>query len=191
MTLFLQVSDYGDFLTYMWVCISFPSIAPDRPNPQNGVYLMDNSTDYAQQTLLHNEIDDQEIWALMRVVCYNQTIYDDQSVEGDEYAGLSLSVRQSTITTYNVRPLYDQAAILIIDDDDDGTCTRFIATCVSVFHDLHSRSCRSGENSSGGIRGRWCGGSMCQSSQSRYSVSYTVSIQCRSIIQRWKCRYNE
>ena len=122
MTRFLQVSDYGNFLTYMWVCISFPSIAPDRPNPQNGVYLMDNSTDYAQQTLLHNEIDDQEIWALMRVVCYNQTIYDDQSVEGEEYAGLSLSVRQSTVIT-NVRPFYDQAAILIIDDDDDGTCT--------------------------------------------------------------------
>ena len=54
----------------------------------------------------------------MRIICYNQPIYDDPCLEPDEYAGLTLGVideddeDQTTINTI-VEPMYDQAAILI------------------------------------------------------------------------------
>ena len=63
-----------------------------------------------------NAIDDQVISELMRRVCYNQSIYDDSLVEGLEYFGLSLSVSQTTVYT-QVQSMYDQAAILIVDND--------------------------------------------------------------------------
>ena len=77
---------------------------------------MEPGTDFAAQTLTHNIIDDEELMELRRIVCYNQTIYDDTLVEGQEYIGLSLGIRESTAVT-EVRTGYDQAVILIVDDD--------------------------------------------------------------------------
>ena len=93
----------------------FAFTAPDSPNFLS-VYSMASGTDYAEQTLAVNSIDDQVICELMRRVCYNQPIYDDTLVEGSEYFGLSLSVTQATVYT-EVRPMHDQAAILILDND--------------------------------------------------------------------------
>ena len=67
---------------------------------------MASGTDYAEQTLSVNGIDDQVISELMRRVCYNQSIYDDSLMEGSEYFGLSLSVSQATVYT-QVRPMHD------------------------------------------------------------------------------------
>ena len=80
--------------------------------------MMDGS-DYAQQTIGINAIDDILIRELMRIVCYNQSIYNDLRVELDEYAGLTLGVRENQFTTVLtlVKPMYDQASILILDDD--------------------------------------------------------------------------
>ena len=50
-------------------------------------------------------------------MCYNQPIYDDIRMEGDEYAGLTLMVRQSSVRT-DVQPLFDHCAIRIMDDND-------------------------------------------------------------------------
>ena len=77
---------------------------------------MEPGTDFAAQTLTYNIIDDEELMELRRIVCYNQTIYDDTLVEGQEYIGLSLGIHVSTAVT-EVRTGYDQAAILIVDDD--------------------------------------------------------------------------
>ena len=76
---------------------------------------MIEGTDYAQQTRTVNAIGDIK---LRRIVCYNQTIYDDSHVELDEYAGLTLGV----IHNYNQpltqsKDMYDQASILILDND--------------------------------------------------------------------------
>ena len=76
---------------------------------------MIEGTDYAQQTSDVNAIDDIK---LRRIVCYNQTIYDDSHVKLDEYAGLTLGVRHN----YNqprtqLKDMYDQASILILDND--------------------------------------------------------------------------
>ena len=56
----------------------------------------------------------------MRVVCYNQPIYEDMHVELEEYAGLTLGVIDilTTVVTI-VQPMYDQASILIVDNDSE------------------------------------------------------------------------
>ena len=80
-------------------------------------YFMLDGTDFSQQTISVNVIDDEVISEeTSRVVCYNQAIYDDMSVEENEYAGLTLGVARSTVLT-EVEPMYDYAAILIVDDD--------------------------------------------------------------------------
>ena len=102
---------------YMLVNLVFKfsiSPAPDVPNFL-GLYSMAPGTDYAQQTLGVNAIDDETITEL---VCYDQPIYEDDYVEGDEWLGLTLGVDRSSVLT-TVRPMYDQAAILIIDDDSE------------------------------------------------------------------------
>ena len=82
-----------------------------------GLYSMAPGTDYAQQTLAVNTIDDETITELMRIVCYDQPIYEDLCVEGDEWLGLTLGIDRASSVLTNVRPMYDQAAILIQDND--------------------------------------------------------------------------
>ena len=78
-------------------------------------------TDFAQQTPGVNAIDDEtirenELNEIRRTVCYDQPIYIDTVVEGDEWLGLTLGIKDFSVIT-DVRPHYDQAAILIVDDD--------------------------------------------------------------------------
>ena len=78
-------------------------------------------TDYAQQTIGTNAIDDEtirenELNEIRRIVCYDQPIYDDDCLEEDEWLGLTLDVDRETVLTI-VRPMYNQAAILIQDND--------------------------------------------------------------------------
>ena len=79
---------------------------------------MADGTDFAQQTLAVNVIDNTFVTAVRRIICYNQTIYDDVLMEPNEYIGLSLGVidKLTTVLT-NVKPMYDQASILIVDND--------------------------------------------------------------------------
>ena len=82
---------------------------------------MSDGTDYAQQTRAINAIDDETIREnepneIRRIVCYNQSIYGDIRLEDDEWLGLTLSVDRASVLT-NVRPMYDQAAIMIQDND--------------------------------------------------------------------------
>ena len=85
---------------------------------------MREGTDFAQQTRAVNVIDGIIITELRRIICYNQPIYDDPCLEPDEYAGLTLGVidgtnfDQTTILTV-VEPFYDQASILIVDNDSE------------------------------------------------------------------------
>ena len=72
---------------------------------------MSAGTDYVQQTVGVNAIDDETITELTRIVGYDQPIYDDPLVEGDEWLGQTLGVDRSSVLT-NVRPMYDQAASL-------------------------------------------------------------------------------
>ena len=84
---------------------------------------MADGTDYAQQTLADNVIDDTFITQEMRVLCYNQPIYEDNCLEPDEYAGLTLGVIDDsniwTTVLTEVKSMYDQALILIVDNDSE------------------------------------------------------------------------
>ena len=93
---------------------------PDAPDFLSR-YLMLERTDFAQQTQFVNAIDDVFITELMRIVCYNQPIYEDLRLELDEYAGLSLGVSETRTTVPTVlRPMYDEASILIVDNDSES-----------------------------------------------------------------------
>ena len=98
--------------------LSLHPSAPDSPDV-SGSYPMAAGTDYAQQTAATNLIDDSLITELTRIVCYNQTIYDDSISEGDEYLGLSLAIIDDSTTTVvtQVKPSFDQAVIRIVDDE--------------------------------------------------------------------------
>ena len=87
---------------------------------------MADGTYYAQQTPAVNVIDDLVINATRRIICYNQPIYEDLSLEPNEYAGLTLGVIDNVHTTVirNVKLMYDQASILILDNDSE-----FIYVC--------------------------------------------------------------
>ena len=77
-------------------------------------------SDYAQRTSLVNLIDDYLVISEeMRILCSNQTIYDDLNLERNEYMGLILRVRDNEITTVftEVEPTYNQTSILIVDND--------------------------------------------------------------------------
>ena len=88
---------------------------PDTPNFLS-IYSIQTGTDYAQQTVSMNAIDDQVITQERKTICYDQPIYDDRSPEGLEYFGLSLAVAESGVFT-TLRPMYDQAAIVTRDND--------------------------------------------------------------------------
>ena len=103
----------------MTLCILSP--APDWPDFL-GTYLMQEGTDYAEQTFGVNAIDDQVINAARRIICYDQPIYDDERLEVSEYAGLTLDVDdniQFTTVRTEVQDLYDFASIQILDDDSE------------------------------------------------------------------------
>ena len=95
---------------------------PDAPDFLSR-YLMLERTDFAQQTVPVNAIDDVFITQLMRIVCYNQPIYEDLRLELDEYAGLTLGVRETgTTVRTEARQRYDEASILIVDNDSEAPC---------------------------------------------------------------------
>ena len=84
--------------------------APDVPNFL-GQYLIAAGTDYAQQTVGINAIDAERIGetstpptTLIRIVCYDQPIYDDVGLEMDEWLGLTLGVDRASVLT-TVRPM--------------------------------------------------------------------------------------
>ena len=98
------------------------SSAPDEPNFVS-IYPMADGTDFAQQTPAVNVIDDTFITAVRRIICYNQPIYEDMRLEPNEYAGLTLGVidNNNILTTVvtEVKAMYDQASILIVDNDSE------------------------------------------------------------------------
>ena len=83
---------------------------------------MAERTDFAQQTRAVNVIDGIIITEERRIICYNQLIYNDDILELDEYAGLTLGViekeNEYQIPT-EVKSMYDQASILILDNDSE------------------------------------------------------------------------
>ena len=115
------VSNYNGRECYaLSKCSCYFSTAPDEPNFLS-IYPIEDGTDFARQTPATNAIDDTFITQEMRLICYNQPIYDDDCVELDEYAGLTLGVNDLLITVLTiVQPMYNQASILVLDNDSES-----------------------------------------------------------------------
>ena len=96
----------------------FPSVAPDVINTFTRMYPKLPMTDYEEQTIGINLIMDTKITETRRIICYSQTIYNDMRLEVAEYTGLGLIVDNTLSTIFTkVEPMYNENAILIIDDD--------------------------------------------------------------------------
>lgn len=84
------------------------------------LYTKTEGSDYAQQTSFVSFIKDTIISEDMRTICYDQEIYEDLSVELDEYVGLTLRVDiYFTAIRTLVEPNHSQASILILDNDSE------------------------------------------------------------------------
>ena len=93
-------------------------LAPDEFDDFDGIYPMLPLTDYEEQIIGINRIRDMVISEVTsRVVCYNQSIYDDLRLEKMEYAGLGLAVRNSTVDRVDIQKPFHNTAIQIIDND--------------------------------------------------------------------------
>ena len=106
--------------------------APDVFDRRTGNYTMAPLTDYEEQTESQNRIRNTVINATRRLICYNQPVYNDERLELREYAGLQLSVQNASVGLVLVQEQYDNAAILILDDDSQLLlCRQFFACLVS------------------------------------------------------------
>ena len=70
--------------------------------------------DYPQQLLRFNDLRNTQILETRRRICYNQIIYNDVQIEGDEWFGLTLQIGASNARTVTG---IDHTAIRIIDDE--------------------------------------------------------------------------
>ena len=67
------------------------------------------------------------ITEMNRVICYNQTIYDDIRVEEDEFFSLTLIVQDISIKTTIVNPECNTSVVTIVDDDSTLLLIMYIA----------------------------------------------------------------
>ena len=74
-------------------------------------------TDYPQLIIDFNPIMNMVITGTNRVICYNQTIYDDDRVEEDEFFSLTLTVQNGSALITVVDPQLSSAVIKIVDDE--------------------------------------------------------------------------
>ena len=116
----------------------FPSLAPDVINTFTGMYPRLPMTDYEEHAIGISLIRDTRITATRRIICYNQTIYNDMRLEVAEYTGLGLvpNTFLSTVLT-EVEPMYNESSILIIDDD--GTLHIITITLCLFCEEAHQR----------------------------------------------------
>ena len=92
--------------------------APDMPDFL-GQYEMSENSDFQQQMIGIDQIRDKVINATVRIICYDQVIYDDGRLEESEFAGLTLKVQELSSVATTVEPGYENAAIQILDDDSE------------------------------------------------------------------------
>jgi hypothetical protein len=106
------IANVIDHSTSVYIPSTAALATPDPPDFLSR-YLMIEGTDYSQQVEYLNQIS---INSTSRVVCYNQPIYDDVILENSEYFGLTLGISEASVPA-EVKQMYNQAAVLIVDND--------------------------------------------------------------------------
>ena len=167
-------------MTYYNYCPSFFPPVRDPFNFLTQSYNMIPFSDYEQQQLLSNRIRNIGINATRRIICYDQPIYNDMRLEVSEYFGMTLTVQGMPPTTVltEVRPMYDQVTILIVDDDGE----KFYMSLLYKLHILiiehvymclciYFRGCGgSGEDILQCFRGCGCGRGVCYCVQPQHRL---------------------
>ena len=82
-----------------------------------GSYIMNPLADYPPPVKGLNDISNMVITNTTTVICYNQTIYDDNHTEEDEFFSLTLTAQDRSAMTTLVDPQLSSAVIRIVDDD--------------------------------------------------------------------------
>ena len=96
--------------------MTFVFTAPDSLDTF-GFHMMNPLADYPPPVKGLNSIRNMAITNTTRVICYNQTIYDDDRMEEDEFFSLTLTVQDRSAMTTVVDPHLSSAVIRIVDDD--------------------------------------------------------------------------
>ena len=78
---------------------------------------MNPLADYRTPVQSYNPIMNMVINETTRVICYNQTIYDDNRMEDDELFSLTLTVQEYSASSTQVDPLHSSTIVKIVDDD--------------------------------------------------------------------------
>ena len=78
---------------------------------------MDPLADYPPPLKYFNPIRKMAISGRTRMICYQQTIYDDSCWERNEFFSLTLTVQDESAVTTVVDPLLSRAVVKIVDDD--------------------------------------------------------------------------
>ena len=106
------------FITYL---IFFPHAAPDTIHPLFGFYNMDPGSDYPPPLEGRTEqMKDLPINQTTRVVCYDQTIYEDEAVEQDEFFSLILIIQSESDPRTAIDPNFSRTVFMIRDNDSIG-----------------------------------------------------------------------
>ena len=82
-----------------------------------GFYLMDPLADYQPPVQYFNPIMNMAMTGTTRLICYSQTIYDDNRVEEDELFSLTLIVQDESAMKTIVHPQLSSTFVRILDDD--------------------------------------------------------------------------
>ena len=98
----------------------FSHTAPDTIDPLFGFYNMDPGSDYPPPLEGRSEqIKDFPITQTTRVVCYNQAIYEDETVEQDEFFSVVLIIQDGS-DDRTVTNEFGRAVFAIRDNDTIG-----------------------------------------------------------------------
>ena len=94
------------------------ALVPDTIHPLFGFYNRDPLADYPPPLEGRTEqIKDIPITQTTRVVCYNQILYDDEKVEGDEYFRIKLIIQSGSTAGTIIQSSHSSAVVRIVDND--------------------------------------------------------------------------
>ena len=67
------------------------------------------------------QIKDLPITQTTRVVCYNQAIYEDETVEQDEFFSIIIIIQDNSAEGTVIDPAFSRAVFKIVDNDGNGS----------------------------------------------------------------------
>ena len=115
----------------------FPHTVPDTIN-RLGFYNKIPGSDYPPPLQGRiGQLHQSPITDTTRVVCYTQSIYEDEAVEQDEFFSLILSIQSTSAEMTAIDPNFRRALFKIVDNDDSDSALPGMISA-SVLHVLYT-----------------------------------------------------